>query len=221
MTPTAGSRESRTSRTAWRRESDPTNTTSHAHTARPRARPYLPPRLRNGSFAHASRSGGQRNGQALHPALPSAPVLYSDWELLYTGRSPDHRNATGAHRASPARSVSPLVCGSDCLPASPPYACSSLPHASRSTGQRNTTQSNTVLARPVCPHVCDSDSARVTTSSSFSLCSAPSPPLPPPGSQPPHPPLSRGYLPGRGRSRPCRGGQSVRGGRCPVGPQAR
>ena len=34
-------------------------------------------------------------------------------------RSLDHRNPTSAQRASPARSVSPLVCGSDCLPASP------------------------------------------------------------------------------------------------------
>ena len=151
---------------------------THILPARVRA-PYSPPRLRNGSFAHASRSGGPRNLlelQALHPAQPPAPVLYSDCTLLHTGRS---------------------------------------------TGQRNTTQSSTVLARPVCPHVCDSDSARVTTSSSFSLCSAPSPPLPPPGSQPPRPPLSRGYLSGRGRSRPCRGGQTVCGGRCPVGPQAR
>ena len=91
--------------------------------------------------------------------------------LLCTGRSLDHRNTTGAQRASSARSVSPLVCSSDCLPASPPYACSSPSHANRSTGQRNTTQSSTVLlARPVCPHVCDSDSARATTPSSFFPC---------------------------------------------------
>ena len=40
--------------------------------------PYSPPRLRNGSFAHASRSGGPRNLlelQALHPAQPPAPEL--------------------------------------------------------------------------------------------------------------------------------------------------
>ena len=139
----------------------------HTHILLAHARaPYSPPRLRNGSFAHASRSGGQRNFlelQALHPAQPPAPVLYSDCTLLYTGRSLDPRNITGAQRASSARSVSPLVCSSDCVPASPPYACSSPSHANRSTGQRNTTQSSTVLlARPVCPHVCDSDGARAT-----------------------------------------------------------
>ena len=101
------------------------------------------------------------------------PVLYSDCTLLYTGRSLDPRNITGAQRASSARSVSPLVCSSDCLPASPPYACSSPSHANRSTGQRNTTQSSTVLARPVCPHVCDSDSARVPASPPYA-CSSPS-----------------------------------------------
>ena len=46
--------------------------------------------------------------------------------------------------------MSPLLRGSDCLPESPPYACSSLPHANGSTGQCNTTQSGTVLAHPVC-----------------------------------------------------------------------
>ena len=105
--------------------------------------------------------------QALHPAQPPAQVLYSDCTFLYTARCLDPRNTTGAQRASSARSVSPLVCSSDCLPASPPYACSSPSHANRSTGQRNTTQSSTVLAPPVCPHVCDSDSARATTPSSF------------------------------------------------------
>ena len=120
----------------------PTPHHTHILLARVRA-PYSPPRLRNGSFAHASRSGGQRNFlelQALHPAQPPAPVLYSD-----------------------------------CTPASPPYACSSPSHANRSTGQRNTTQSSTALARPLCPHVCDSDSARATTPSSFSPCGAPLP----------------------------------------------
>ena len=81
--------------------------------------PYSP-RLRNGSYA--SRSDGQRNLlelQALHPAQPSAPILYSDCTLLYTGRSLDHRNPTGAQRASSARSVSPVVCGSACLPVTP------------------------------------------------------------------------------------------------------
>ena len=152
----------------------------HTHILLARARaPYSPPRLRNGSFAHASRSGGQRNFlelQALHPAQPPAPVLYSDCTLLYTGRSLDPRNITGAQRASSARSVSPLVCSSDCVPASPPYACSSPSHANRSTGQRNTTQSSTVLARPVCPHVCDSDRARATTPFFFSPCGALLPP---------------------------------------------
>ena len=37
-------------------------------------------------------------------------------------------------------------------------------HANRSTGQRNTTQPSTVLARPVCPYVRDSDSLRVPAS---------------------------------------------------------
>ena len=58
-----------------------------------------------GSFAHASRSDGQRNLlelQALHPAQPSAPVLYSNCALLYTGRSLDQRNALDQR---------PLVCG--------------------------------------------------------------------------------------------------------------
>ena len=153
--------------------------------------PYSPPRLRNGSFAHASRSGGPRNLlelQALHPAQPPAPVLYSDCTLLYTGRSLDPRNITGAQRASSARSVSPLVCSSDCLPASPPYACSSPSHANRSTGQRNTTQSSTVLlARPVCPHVCDSDGARATPAHR-EILARPSPPCQPSCSQPPPPP---------------------------------
>ena len=159
-----------------------THTTSHAHTARSRARPILTPLVfvtAVSHHAHASRSGGQRNFlelQALHPAQPPAPVLYSDCTLLYTGRSLDPRNITGAQRASSARSVSPLVCSNDCLPASPPYACSSPSHANRSTGQRNTTQSSTVLAHPVFPHVCDSDSARATTPSFFSPCGAPLPP---------------------------------------------
>ena len=108
--------------------------------------PYSPPRLRNGSFAHASRSGGPRNLlelQALHPAQPPAPVLYSDCTLLHTGRS---------------------------------------------TGQRNTTQSSTVLlARPVCPHVCDSDGARATPAHR-EILARPSPPCQPSCSQPPPPP---------------------------------
>jgi len=130
---------------------------THAHTARSRRAPYSPPRLRNGSFAHASRSGGQRNFlelQALHPAQPPAPVLYGGCTLLYTGRSLDHRNTTGAQRASSARSVSPPVYSSDCLPASPPYACSSPSHANRSTGQRYTTQSSTVFFRALCARMC-------------------------------------------------------------------
>ena len=69
---------------------------THILLARVRA-PYSPPRLRNGSFAHASRSGGPRNLlelQALHPAQPPAPVLYSDCTLLHTGRSTGQRNTT-------------------------------------------------------------------------------------------------------------------------------
>ena len=67
---------------------------------------YSLPRPRNGNFAHASRSDGPRNLlelQALHPAQPSALVLYcSDFTLtlLHTGRSLDHRNPTGAQRLS-------------------------------------------------------------------------------------------------------------------------
>ena len=109
---------------------------THILLARVRA-PYSPPRLRNGSFAHASRSGGPRNLlelQALHPAQPPTPVLYSDCTLLPTGRS---------------------------------------------TGQRNTTQSSTVLlARPVCPHVCDSDGARATPAHR-EILARPSPPCQP------------------------------------------
>ncbi len=152
---------------------------THILLARVRA-PYSPPRLRNGSFAHASRSGGQRNFlelQALHPAQPPAPVLYSDCTLLHTGRSTGQRNTTQSSTVLLARPVCPHVCDSDSarVTASPPYACSSPSHANRSTGQRNTTQSSTVLAHPVCPHVCDSDSARATTPSSFPPCGDPLP----------------------------------------------
>ena len=62
---------------------------------------YSLPGPRDGNFAHASRSDGQRNLlelQALQPAQPSALVLYcSDCmlTLLHTGRSLDHRNLTG------------------------------------------------------------------------------------------------------------------------------
>jgi len=70
------------------------HTTSHAHNYIPLARvsaPYSLPRPLNGNFAHASRSDGPRNLlelQALHPAQPSALVLYcSDFTftLLHTG----------------------------------------------------------------------------------------------------------------------------------------
>ena len=105
---------------------------THILLARVRA-PYSPPCLRNGSFAHASRSGGQRNLlelQALHPAQPSAPVLYRDCTLLYTGRSLDHRNTTGAQRASSARSVSPLVAAI----AYPHPPCTHAPRSHTQTG---------------------------------------------------------------------------------------
>jgi hypothetical protein len=97
--------------------------------------PYSLPRPRNGNFAHASRSDGPRNLlelQALHPAQPSALVLYySDFTLtlLHTGRSLDHRNPTGAQRATSARSGLLIVCGSDCTPASFPYASASFTHS--------------------------------------------------------------------------------------------
>ena len=155
--------------------------------------PYSPPRLRKGSSAHASRSDGQRNLlelQALHPAQPSAPVLYSDCTLLHTGRSTGQRNTTQSSTVLLARPVCPHVCDSDSarVPASPPYACSSPSHANRSTGQRNTTQSSTVLlARPVCPHVCDSDGARATPAHR-EILARPSPPCQPSCSQPPPPP---------------------------------
>jgi len=93
------------------------------------------PRPRNGNFAHASRSDGPRNLlelQALHPAQPSALVLYcSDFTLtlLHTGRSLDHRNPTGAQRATSARSGFLIVCCSDCTPASFPYASASFTHS--------------------------------------------------------------------------------------------
>ena len=93
--------------------------------------PYSPPRPRNGNFAHANRSDGPCNLlelQALHPAQPSALVLYcSDFTLtlLNTGRSLDHRNPNGAQRATSARSGFLIVCCSDCTPASFPYASAS------------------------------------------------------------------------------------------------
>jgi hypothetical protein len=96
---------------------------------------YSLPRPRNGNFAHASRSDGPRNLlelQALHPAQPSALVLYcSDFTLtlLHTGRSLDHRNPTGAQRAASARSGFLIVCCSDCTPASFPYASASFTHS--------------------------------------------------------------------------------------------
>ena len=97
--------------------------------------PYSPPRPRTGNFAHASRSDGPRNLlelQALYPAQPSALVLYcSDFTLtlLHTGRSLDHRNATGAQRAASARSGFLIVCCSDCTPASFPFASAFFTHS--------------------------------------------------------------------------------------------
>ena len=95
---------------------------------------YSLPGPRNGNFAHASRSDGPRNLlelQALHPAQPSALVLYcSDFmlTLFHTGRSLDHRNPTGAQRAASARSGVLIVCCSDCTPASFPYASAFFTH---------------------------------------------------------------------------------------------
>ena len=119
-----------------RRASDPCriHTTSHAHISRSRVRPVLP-RPRNGNFAHASRSDGPHNLlelKALHSAQPSALVLYcSDFTLtlLHTGRSLDHRNPTGAQRATSARSGFLSVCCSDCPHASFPYATASFTHS--------------------------------------------------------------------------------------------
>jgi hypothetical protein len=97
--------------------------------------PYSLPRPRNGNCAHASRSDGPRNLlelQALHPAQPSALVLYcSDFTLmlLHTGRSLDHRNPTGAQRTTSARSGFLIVWCSDCTPASFPYASASFTHS--------------------------------------------------------------------------------------------
>jgi hypothetical protein len=98
--------------------------------------PYSIPRPRNGNFAHASsRSDCPRNLlelQALHPAQPSALVLYCSnftLTLLHTGRSLDHRNPTGAQRAISARSGLLIVCCSDCSPASFPYASASFTHS--------------------------------------------------------------------------------------------
>jgi hypothetical protein len=107
--------------------------------------PYSLPRPRNGNFAHASRSDGPRNLlelQALHPAQPSALVLYfSDFTLtlLHTGRSLDHTHShtlsldsccrpTAGKPSSPA-GLFPLVYAYvvDCAPASP-YAYSSSTH---------------------------------------------------------------------------------------------
>jgi hypothetical protein len=111
------------------------NRASHAHTARSRSAQYSLPRPRNGNFAHASRSDSPRNFlelQALHPAQPSALVLYcSDFmlTLLDTGRSLDHRNPTGAQRAASARSGVLIVFCSDCTPASFPYESAFFTHS--------------------------------------------------------------------------------------------
>jgi len=81
------------------------------------------------------RSDGPRNLlelQALHPAQPSALVLYcSDFTLtlLHTGMSLDHRNPTGAQHATSARSGFLIVYCSDCTPASFPYASASFTHS--------------------------------------------------------------------------------------------
>jgi hypothetical protein len=97
--------------------------------------PYSLPRPFNGNIAHASRSDGPRNLlelQALHPAQPSALVLYCSvftLTLLHTGRSLDHRNPTATQRATSARSGILIVCCSDCTPASFPYASASFTHS--------------------------------------------------------------------------------------------
>jgi hypothetical protein len=97
--------------------------------------PYSLPRPCNGNFAHASRSDGPRNLlelQSLHPAQPSALTLYCidfTLTLLHTGRPLDHRNPTGAQRATSARSGFLIVCCSDCTPASFPYASASFAHS--------------------------------------------------------------------------------------------
>jgi hypothetical protein len=81
------------------------------------------------------RSDGPRNLlelQALHPAQPSALVLYCSYytlTLLHTGRSLHHRNPTGAQRAASARSGFLIVCCSDCTPASFPYESASFTHS--------------------------------------------------------------------------------------------
>jgi hypothetical protein len=100
---------------------------------------YSLPHPRKGNFAHASRSDGPCNHQelqALHPAQPSALVLYcSDFTitLFHTGRSLDHRNPTGAQRvrqrAASARSGFLIVCCIDCTPASFPYASTFFTHS--------------------------------------------------------------------------------------------
>jgi hypothetical protein len=96
---------------------------------------YSLPRPRNGDFAHASRSDGPLNLlelQALHPAQPSALVLYcSDFTLtlFHIGRSLDHRNPSGAQRAASARTGFLIVCCSDCTPASFPYASAFFTHS--------------------------------------------------------------------------------------------
>ena len=72
-----------------------------------------------------------------------------------------------------ARPVCPHACDSDSarVSASPPYTCSSPPHANRSAGQRNTTQSS--LCSPALnARMRDSDNACVTISSSLFPCGA-------------------------------------------------
>jgi len=145
-----GGRRRRRGGRGWRRASDPfsTHTTSHAHTARSRARPLVfvtaVSHMRAGPMVSATSWSCKLSTPHSHRHQFCIATARFSMQAL---RSLDHRNPTSAQRASPARSVSPLVCGSACLPASPPYACSSPSHANRSTGQRITTQSSTVLAR--------------------------------------------------------------------------
>ena len=75
----------------------------------------------------------------------------------FSGGSLDHRNPTGAQRASSAICVP--ACGSDCLPASP-HTHAPHPHTQTGPPFSATRPSLILFSRPVCPRVCDSDSLR-------------------------------------------------------------
>ena len=76
--------------------------------------PHSPPRLRNGSFSHASRSDGQRNLLGI-PPLPRHPAVHGAGrcstycvQMLCTARRRTARNAAAA-ATSAASTAQPLL----------------------------------------------------------------------------------------------------------------